>query len=180
MTGLVDPVDLNANTRVSMPSGKRADARFHNRVAALLWGFAAVFRLFVGAMSFVLIFDGVPPGFREDMVAVIMFGFWVAGLAFAQYAANRPCVRVSINADASATIRWTYPFSRTERVVPFSEIVAVDLVDSHDSDGEPYFYSRVRLQDGITIDIAEGHRRSVCRARCEKMSVLLGFPFSGA
>jgi hypothetical protein len=44
------------------------------------------------------------------------------------------------------------------------------LVETLDSESEPYFYSRITLPNGDTVDIAEGNQRELCEAACARFN----------
>lgn len=153
--------------------GGRIVQRFANRRALFLWGFAAVFLLFLVAMTLVLVRDGGPPDYRGELLMVLMIVFWGGTLGFFGFAASHPCITVTVNDRAEVTIAWRHPFRRRTRTVSREEIASVSVIDAFDSDGEQYFYARIVLQDGSTIDFAEAHYRSSCLAQVRKMEAAL-------
>ena len=73
---------------------------FRNNLAAYLWGFSAVFLMFVAAMTYVLIRDGVPPRYPPIIIAATMVIFWMGAVGFAIFAVSKHCLRVTINPDS--------------------------------------------------------------------------------
>ena len=160
-----------------LPAGEmqqwNAPQRFANWKASFLWGFAATFVLFLAAMSLVLVRDGPPPGFRIEFLVMVMMAFWIGALGFAGFAASQPCITVMVGACASVTIVWRYPFGRRMRSVSREEIASISVIDAFDSDGDPYFYARIVLQDGSQVNFGEAHHRPSCVARVRKLKAAL-------
>ena len=124
-------------------------AIFRTRLAAFLWGFAAVWVTMLIAMTYVVLRDGPPEGISAPMVAIVMCLFWVAGIGLVAFVSTKPSVR-------PATV-----------------------VDSRDSDGDPYFFARVNTIDGEPIDITEGHSQPDCEQACEQFNSALYPQFLG-
>ncbi len=152
--------------------------RFHNRVAAFLWGFAAVFMLLLVAMGHVFLRDGPPPGHSLEFTVAIFAGFWTAWLGLAAYAASQACVRVTV-AGQAVSIRWRYPFKTESREVSRAELKPARLVESRDDEDNPYFHARIELPDGAKADLWEGHDRATGEATCARFNAALGWPGPG-
>ena len=125
----------------------------------------AVFMTFVVLMTWVLFRDLSASKSHGFWQAVIMSVFWIAGLGFSAFAASRPCVIVSVQRGTMRIVH-RYPFSRTERDMLFGDLASAQIVESRDSDGDPYFYARTRLKDGSRVDLFESHSREKCKTVC--------------
>ncbi len=150
-----------------------APQSFANWKALFLWSFAAALVLFLAAMSLVLVRDGAPAGGRAEFLAIVMMVFWAGAFGFAGFAASQPCITVMVGACASVTIVWRYPFGRRMRSVSREEIASISVIDAFDSDGDPYFYARIVLQDGSQVNFGEAHHRPSCVARVRKLKAAL-------
>jgi hypothetical protein len=138
---------------------------FRNYKAAFLWGFMAVFMAFVALMTWVLFRDLSASKSQGLWQAVIMSVFWIAGLGFSMFAAGRPCMTVVVQ-PRTIRIVHRYPFSRKQHDVSYGELTSAQVVESRDSEGDPYFYARTSLKDGSRIDLFESHRREKCETVC--------------
>ena len=147
---------------------------FRNNVAAYLWGFSAIFLLFVAAMTYVFIRDGTPSGYSPIIVTGAMALFWIGAVGLTAFSTSKHCLRVTVQSDSQVCITWRYPFRKEERMVDRAEIAPATVCESTDDEGVPYFHARVPLQDGTMIDIAEGHRRASCEATCIRFNAILG------
>lgn len=155
---------------LALASGTLNMVVFRNHNAAYLWGFMAVFMMFIAAMSYVLLRDGPPPGYSEAMLAALMVMFWIGGLTASARAATRPCITVTLRPDATLRIVRRYPFKRSVLSVHNSEIERAQVIESRDDDGDPYFFSRVELSDGSKLDLFECHDRQTCESVCARFN----------
>jgi hypothetical protein len=138
---------------------------FRNYKAAFLWGFMAVFMTFVALMTLVLFRDLSASKSHGFWQAVIMGVFWIAGLGFSMFAAGRPCVTVVVQ-PGTVRIVHRYPFRCKQHDVSYGELTSAQVVESRDSEGDPYFYARTRLKDGSRVDLSESHSREKCETVC--------------
>jgi hypothetical protein len=153
-------------------------AIFRNRLAAFLWGFAAVWVTMLLAMTYVALRDRPPEGISVPMV-VIMAVFWVAGIGLVAFVSTKPCFFVTVDRDGRVSATWRYPHKVVRKVLPVASVRPAIVVDSRDSDGDPYFHARVNTIDGEPIDIAEGHSRVDCEQACERFNSALYPQFLG-
>lgn len=146
---------------------------FRNHKAVFGWVFAAIFVLFAGAMTYVFFRDGPPAGYSQLLIAALLALFWLFALAGFGFAASQPCVTVSVFPARDVRVAHRYLFRRAERLVPRAEIEPAQVVESRDDDGDPYFYARATLGDGLRIDLAEGHDRESCDSICRRFNAIL-------
>jgi hypothetical protein len=153
---------------------------FRNYIAAFGWGISVFFLLGCTAFTYILIRDGVshiqinppenvdyyPPWFMPVVLAV----FWLGGYGLAVYVASKPCVRVTVLPDKSVTVSKRYPFKTEVHSVQAGKMNPAQLVETRDSESEPYFYSRITLPNDDTVDIAEGNQRELCEAACDQFN----------
>ena len=129
----------------------------------------AVFMTFVALMTWVLFRDLSASKSHGFWQAVIMGVFWIAGLGFSAFAAGRPCVSVTVQ-PGSVRVIHQFPFSRQQRDVTYGELASAQVMDSRDSEGDPYFHARTRLKDGACVDLFESHSREKCETVCAKFN----------
>ena len=152
---------------------------FRNRLAALLWGFAAVWLTMLVAMTHVVLRDGPPEGFSPPILSVVMALFWVAGIGLVAFVATKPCFIVTVEQGGRVSATWRYPHKVVRKELPAASVLPATVIDSRDSDGDPYFYARVNTIDGEIIDITEGHSQVNCERACERFNSALYQQFSG-
>jgi hypothetical protein len=149
---------------------------FRNYKAAFLWGFMAIFMSLVALMTWVLFRDLSKSQSHGVWQSVIMGVFWIAGLGFSAFAASQPCVKVVV-AHGFVRIVHRYPFSRLEHELPYDRAKPAQIVESRDSEGDPYFSARAGMVDGLPIDLFESHSRGKCEAVCvEYNAAVFGLP----
>lgn len=148
-------------------------ATFQNRIALFLWGFAAVWLTILVAMTYVVLRDGPPDGSSVPMVVLVMSAFWICGIGLGGFIATKPCFFVTVDQGTSVTATWRYPHKVVRKVLRATSVKPAAVINSRDSEGDPYFYARVISIDGESIDIAEGHNRSVCEQACERFNLAL-------
>jgi hypothetical protein len=148
-------------------------ATFQNRIALFLWGFAAVWLTILVAMTYVVLRDGPPAGSSVPVVVLVMSAFWICGIGLGAFISTKPCFFVTVDRSSSVTATWRYPHKVVRKVLRAASIKPATVVNSQDSEGDPYFYARVVSLGGEAIDIAEGHNRSVCEQACERFNLAL-------
>jgi hypothetical protein len=135
---------------------------FRNDKPVFLWVFALVFLTFVALMTYVLVRDGAPPGYSPLFLTIVMGVFALAGLGLGYWVSGMRRLRVEVDPEGSLFVTWWSPFWKETRHVSAREVVGSEVVEERDSEGDPYFYSRVRLRDGVTLDLTESHSREAC------------------
>lgn len=121
--------------------------------------FAAIFLVFVAAMTWVGVAGD--PGEPDSPVLVtgVLVLFWFGVIGLASFAASRPVTKIELAVGVGLRIVQRYPFRTNSRNVPMDAINQVAIVESVDDEGDPYFYAKIRLSIGEDIDLAEGHDR---------------------
>ena len=147
---------------------------FRNNKAAFIWGFSAVFIVIVAVMTFLLLRDGPPGGMSPLLAASLMGIFWLGGTGLCGYAAGRGCSQVTVRQDASIQILARYPLRRGTRTLEHSHCAAAQATESTDDEGTSYYYARVALADGTSINLYEGHDREACQSTCARFNAAAG------
>ena len=148
-------------------------ATFQNRIALFLWGFAAVWLTILVAMTYVVLRDGPPDGNSVPMAVLVMSAFWICGIGLGAFISTKPCFFVTVDQRGNVTVTWRYPHKVVRKVLRAASVKPAVVINSRDSEGDPYFYARVVSSGGESIDIAEGHNRSVCEQACERFNLAL-------
>lgn len=154
---------------------------FRNNMAWVSWVFSALFCAFVLAMTYVLLRDGSPQVYAPFMpqrypawfIWSVMAIFWTAALGLVTFALSQHCLTVGVRPESGVEITWRYPFRKRLVRLPASEVPPVSLVHSTDSEGDAYFYVRLLLPDGASVNLSEGHQLEACEAVCERFNQVL-------
>lgn len=118
--------------------------------------------------------DGAPQGLSGTLTAALLAFFWLGGLAGAAWAFNRPRVSLEVAADGSLRLDNTHRLRRRREVIAPGSLAAIDLVQTTDSDGDPYFTCWLRLRDGRSFAVAEGHGRQALEGDARRLRAAMG------
>ncbi len=113
-------------------------------------------------MTAVLVRDGAPQGWPLAAIAAVMAAFWAGALGLGRYASGKSCTSVTLSSDSIVVLTRRYPFRSIVSSFTPAELAPVQVVDSVDDEGDPYFYARLFLPDGSEFDLFEGHDRASC------------------
>ena len=67
---------------------------------------------------------------------------------------------------------WRYPFKRVSCYITIDDISSPTVVTGTDSEGDPYFYARLKLGE-LVVNLAEGHDRHACELVCNQFRAAL-------
>ncbi len=98
----------------------------------------------------------------------------MAGIGFAIYLWNRPCVHVEVRPDGTVAVTRRYPFRKERRIIHSSMLHAAEVRETTDSEGDNYFECLLTSTDGTTVTIAEGSVREQCDLTCERFNRAIG------
>ncbi|MBK8070266.1 MAG: hypothetical protein IPK27_22450 [Rhodanobacteraceae bacterium] len=145
---------------------------FRNRTAVFGWGFMIAWLAMLCAFTWILLRDGPPPQQPLLTVAVLAL-FWLVGVPVSLQMFARPIVHVRVHGRGRVSIRKRNLFgSMTQEIGPRG-MADVRVVESTDSDGDPYFHARLRIGDGIELDLWEGHQRPQAEAEVARFQQAL-------
>ena len=136
-----------------------ARATFRNRLPSGIWVFAALWMTFLIAMTWVVLRDGPPDGHSVASIAAIGAFFWAGGIGLSMWACTFRVLRVDVGDSGALDVVWRSPVRVERRRVEARDVPPAVIVTGNDSDGDPYYYCRVTLADGATLDLGEGHGR---------------------
>lgn len=90
------------------------------------------------------------------------------------WVATHRVVRVEVTDSGAVEITWRSPFAVERRRIEAADVPRAAIVYGKDSDGDPYFTSRVTLADGATVDLAEGHDEASIEAATARFNAVAG------
>jgi hypothetical protein len=151
-----------------------ARATFSNRKAWAIWIFMGIWMTFLCLMTWVLLRDGPPPGYSAPTMWAILFVFWLFGTAVSAWASTIRTVRVDVTDAGAMLVTWRSPFGTERRRVEAADVPLAEVVYGKDSDGDPYFPSRVTLADGATLDLVESHDEASIDAATARFNTVAG------
>jgi hypothetical protein len=149
-------------------------ATFRNRKAWTIWIFMAIWMTFLCFMTWVVFRDGPPKGYAWPTILAILALFWFFGGAVTIWASTIRIVRVEVTDSGALDVTWRWPFWAEHRRVEAADVPAAEIIYGADSDGDPYFTSRVTLADGATIDLAESHDEASIEATTAQFNAAAG------
>ena len=127
-----------------------------NRVPVFGWGFMAVWLGMVALFTFVMGRDGPDPSQPAVLQHAVLAAFWVFGLAATPHVMSKPCTRLSVASDGTATLMRRTPLRREVETWPPGAIAAVAVRAATDVEGGPYCYSVLVARGGAEHLIHEG------------------------
>ena len=146
---------------------------FKNRSSAFLWGFSVVWLTMLLAMTYVVYRDGPPNNYMPVLTWSVLGFFWLGGIALASFSASKPCFELTVESHQRVSATWRYPLRVVRRSFIKSQLRPAQVVESRDSEGDPYYIARVMTSDGTALDFKEGHMRSKCEDACSQFNHLL-------
>ena len=132
---------------------------FRNRTAAFGWGFMIIWLAMLCAFTWIMVRDGPPPQQPLLSVAALLL-FWLVGIPVAAQLFAKPILLVRVRGRGRVSIRKRYLIGSVEHEIGQRGSAEIRLVESSDSDGDPYFHARLRIDGGHELDIWEGHDRA--------------------
>lgn len=142
--------------------------RFHNRKAAFLWGFMAVWMIMLIVFTGLFLRDGPPAGHSLLLFGGVLAVFWTGGLAATGHVLSKPLIDVRLASTGEVCVRRRFLWRLEERRYARAAPVQATLVEGRDSDNDPYFHARLLLPDGDAVDLWEGHDRAQAVAEVER------------
>jgi hypothetical protein len=144
-----------------------------DRVAIFLWVFAAIYATGIGLMFYLLARDGPPPGYSTLTTSAIA-AFFGCGVLVLVNVAGKKYTTTVLRLDAQhIRITVRYPFRKLSADFPLSELPPACLVETKDSENEPYFFAQlpVGFPFAEPVIIAQGSKPE-CEAMVEKFNTL--------
>ncbi|MFT3736396.1 MAG: hypothetical protein QM776_15490 [Rhodocyclaceae bacterium] len=143
-----------------------------NNIARFGWGFSLFFLSGCAAFTWIFIRDGfshipvyapdIPDQYPPWVIAGLLTLFWAAGLGLANHFLAIPCVAVEIKGDNSIRVERRWLFRRISQFLLPHDIASAEIIEIKDSEGDPYFMTRITTQEGWSVDIAESSDRATC------------------
>lgn len=127
-----------------------------NRMAAVGWGFMAVWLGMLALFTFIMGRDGPHPSQPALLQQGVLAGFWIIGVTVAGHVLSKPCTRLSVDAGGQATLVRRTPFGREAETWPPGGIATVEVRAGKDDEGDPYWRTFLVAHDGAERLIREG------------------------
>lgn len=165
--------NLRANLDPLPPGDGGVIAEFRNRTPSFLWGFSVAWLAMVAAFAW-LAWDPGPPRDVSPAVlygALVLFGF--AGIVVGSMALAAPCIRVVVR-PWRIEVESRYPLRTVRESFRTVDLAPAEVVDSVDSDGDPYFCVTVRAKGDRAITLEEGHHRPSCESTARRFNRAAG------
>lgn len=154
--------------------------KLRNNTAAFGWAISLAFLAACLAFTWLLIRDGAsdipiyPPDIPEVYPAWVMPAvlalFWMVGLTVTIHVAHVPCVLVEVMPDKSVRVVRRYLHRREVTVMSRGEFDNAQVIESKDSEGDPYFCVQLADASGALITITESSSRPYCEEICARFN----------
>lgn len=144
-----------------------------NRMAAVGWGFMAVWLGMLALFTFIMGRDGPHPSQPALLQQGALAGFWIIGLAVAGHVLAKPCIRLSVDAGGTATLVRRTPFGREIETWPPGAIAAIEVRAGKDDEGDPTWHTVLRTADGRERMVREGRDPDDQRATAARLRAAL-------
>ncbi|BDG72226.1 hypothetical protein [Roseomonas fluvialis] len=144
-----------------------------NRMAAVGWGFMAVWLGMVGLFTFIMGRDGPHPSQPALLQQGVLAGFWIVGLTVAGHVMSKPCTSLSVATDGTATLVRRTPLRREVETWPPGAITAIEVRAGKDDEGDPYWHTMLVAADGAEHMIREGRDPDDQRAMAARLRAAL-------
>lgn len=146
---------------------------FRNRKAVFLWGFMACWMAMLLAFTWLFLRDGAPAGTSPLLMAGVLCLFWFAGISISAWALGHPLVDVEVRSRGRVQIRKRYLLRVVERQLGPRDGAHAILVETSDSDGDPYFHARLVASGEPELNLWEGSDRAQALAEVERFNTAL-------
>jgi len=146
---------------------------FRNRKAVFLWGFMACWMAMLLAFTWLFLRDGAPAGTSPLLMAGVLCLFWFAGISISAWVLGHPLVDVEVRSRGRVQIRKRYLLRVVERQLGQRDSAHAELVETRDSDGDPYFHARLVVGGERALDLWEGTDRAHAMAEVERFNSAL-------
>lgn len=133
---------------------------FRDTIAVVIWAFTALWLCGVGAMVYLLWRDGVPDTEPRWLVYVLVPMFLLVAPLLARFACTQACTLVRVHADGVVEVTQRFPHRVLRGRFPQSQLAPAELLETRDSDGDPYFYCQLALGHPFPgpVTLAQGGR----------------------
>lgn len=121
----------------------------------LTFGFLAI----VVALTLTLKRKGTEWGYPIWLQYAALLAFWIGGYLGVGHFVRRPCTWVRVTPEGEVLLTRAWPFRVRRDRIPRAAIATVAVREDVDSEGDPYFRTRLVLATGEEITVQEGHRR---------------------
>jgi hypothetical protein len=148
---------------------------FKNCKPAFAWGIALFCVFVAAAMTFLFLTKGPPDGYTPQTMTTILAVIWVFLLGGTSYAFSQPCTLLTVPQCKTIRVVLLYPFGRQVHHFLKSETKPALLVETKDSEGDPYYKAAFTLpgRDPLTIVLFESHDKQTCQDKCNQFNALL-------
>ena len=147
---------------------------FANRVAALYWGFAAIYIVMTALMTWMILRDGRVDGVSPTITLIILALFWLGSVPLLAFVTRQACETVSIGSDGMVSVTRRYLLRVDQVRHPRTRVSDAHVAETTDSDGDAYFRAEVRLPDGSAVCLAESQVREGVDAAAARFNAAIG------
>ncbi len=133
--------------------------RLRNLAPLPLWLLTFGFFAAIILLTWTLKRKGTEWGYPIWLQYAALLAFWIGGYLGVGHFVRRPCTWLRVAADGEVLLTRAWPFRIRRERIPRAAIATVAVREEQDSEGDPYFRTRLVLATGEEITVQEGHRR---------------------
>lgn len=143
-------------------AGKSGPAPYRLRSLAALpgWFVTISFLVLVIVLTWTLKRKGTEWGYPIWLQYAALLAFWIGGYLGVGHFIRRPCTWLRVEAGGDVLLIRVWPLRFRRDRFPRAAIATVAVREDKDSEGDPYFRTRLVLATGEEITVQEGHRRA--------------------
>ncbi|MCB0364459.1 MAG: hypothetical protein H6624_03625 [Bdellovibrionaceae bacterium] len=134
-----------------------------NRVPLFAQIFMALWMGLLALFTYVFYRDGGFPG-QEPFAVSLLFVFWVFGLGGCGWAFSQPLITVVVDSKGVTIFRRHLWWVEARRA-SVQEVAVSDVIETTDSEGDPYFKCTIALQGDGPLVFVEAHDRQRVESR---------------
>jgi hypothetical protein len=151
-----------------------------NRTAIAGWVFMAVWLGMPALFTWLMARDGPHPSQPAWLQQGVLALFWLVGIPVAGHLFSLPVTRLSVDAEGRAALTRRTPFGREVETWPPGAIAAIEVRAGKDDEGDPYWRTVLRSQDGRERLVREGRAPEDQQAMAARLRAALRLAESGA
>lgn len=125
------------------------------------------------AFTWLFVRDGAPPDTAPLLLAGVLCLFWCAGIGISAWAFGHPLIHVEVRSRGRVHVRKRYLLRLVERQLGQRDSAHAELVETRDSDGDPYFHAGLIVSGEHELDLWEGSDRAHAMAEVERFNTAL-------
>lgn len=144
-----------------------------NDAALFPWAIAIFYWFGIAVVTWLIVRDGLPPNLNPAFSKGMMMFFWMGAIGLAFWASGLRRIHVEVDQGQGRLVQSGL-FKQEAIAFTQRDVTQLEVVESTDSDGDPYFSCVLALNDGQGIRVVEGHDRRTVESAVWRLRKALG------